>query len=400
LGALVLLVLSLPISRVSFGTDAYVGSLALLSVAILLTAVADGQKALIQGLRRISDLAAVTIWGGVLGMLFSIPIVFLFGEKGIVPFLITISALATFTSWRYAREIRIEEVDMPLSVVWTEARALLRLGVVFMASGLMASAVAFFTRVMVIRQMGLDAAGLYQAAFAVSGVYVGFILGAMGADYYPRLTAVSANNEEVNRLVNEQTEASLLLGVPGILGTLTFAPWVIHLLYSAQFDPAVDLLRWQVLGVLGRVISWPIGFVILAKGRGKVFFYTELIANSLHLCLIWFGMKWFGLNGLGMAFFVVYAFYLLMILGVVQHLSGFIWTKDNLRRVLGAILVTAAVFLGTAGGLHTGWGMTIGGGLTGSAVFYAVREMIRRTGCTGLSDAWSKTWIYFKTKAK
>ena len=122
---------------------------------------------------------------------------------------------------------------------------------------------------MVIRQMGLDAAGLYQAAFALSSVYVGFVLGAMGADYYPRLTAVSADNKKVNRLVNEQTEVSLLLALPGILGTLTFATWVIHLLYSAQFEPAVDILRWQILGVLGRVVSWPVGFVLLAKGSWK-----------------------------------------------------------------------------------------------------------------------------------
>ena len=166
------------------------GSLALLSVTILFTAVADGQMALIQGMRKIKDLAAIGIWGALLGTVFSIPIVFLFREKGIVPFLVTISALTILTSWRYTREIKTEEVYMPLSAVWTEARALLGHGVFFMASGLMTSAVAYLTRVIVIRQMGLDAAGLYQAAFALSSVYVGFILGAMGADYYPRLTAI------------------------------------------------------------------------------------------------------------------------------------------------------------------------------------------------------------------
>lgn len=400
LGAMALLILSLPISKVTFGSDAYVGSLALLSVTILFTAVADGQMALIQGMRRIRDLAAISIWGALLGTVFSIPIVFLFREKGIVPFMVTISALTILTSWRYTREIKTEEVYMPLSAVWTEARALLGLGIFFMASGLMNSALAYLSRVMVIRQMGLDAAGLYQAAFALSSVYVGFILGAMGADYYPRLTAVSANNEEVNRLVNEQTEVSLLLALPGVLGTLTFATWGVHLLYSAQFEPAVDILRWQILGILGRVVSWPIGFVLLAKGRGKTFFYTELAANILHLCLIWLGMKWFGLSGLGIAFFAVYAFYLLMILSVVQRLSGFTWTKANLRLVLCSLLATVAVFLGTAGGLDTGWRVVIGGGLTLGTAFYAARKMVCRAGCIGLSDACSKTWIYFKTRAK
>ena len=264
----------------------------------------------------------------------------------------------------------------------------------------MTNVVAYLTRVMVIRQMGLDAAGLYQAAFALSSVYVGFVLGAMGADYYPRLTAVSADNKKVNRLVNEQTEVSLLLALPGILGTLTFATWVIHLLYSAQFEPAVDILRWQILGVLGRVVSWPVGFVLLAKGRGKTFFYTELAANIVNLCLIWLGMKWFGLSGLGMAFFAVYAFYLLMILSVVHRLCGFIWTKANLRLVVGSSLATAAVFLGTADGLHTGWSMVIGGGLTAGTAFYATRKMARRAGCIRLTDAWSQNPDVFEKESK
>ncbi len=80
--------------------------------------------------------------------------------------------------------------------------------------------------------------------------YIGFVLGAMGTDYYPRLTAVIHDHTSVNRIVNEQTEVALLLATPVLLAMLGLAPWVITLLYSDQFGEAVETLRWQVLGDL------------------------------------------------------------------------------------------------------------------------------------------------------
>lgn len=44
----------------------------------------------------------------------------------------------------------------------------------------------------VVRSLGLDAAGLFQAAATLSTLYIGVILTAMGADFYPRLTAVAS----------------------------------------------------------------------------------------------------------------------------------------------------------------------------------------------------------------
>ncbi len=396
LGMLVFLILCRPISIATFGTPAYAAGLGLLSVTILFAEVTAGQTALIQGLRRIGDLAALSIWGAVLGTVFSIPIIFLWREKGIVPFLVTVSALAIATSWWYARRIKVEKVPLPLHAVWNEARTLLVMGGVFMTTGLMTTAVAYLTRVMVIRQLGLESAGLYQAAYTLSGVYVGFILGAMGADYYPRLTAVAGDNVEVNRLVNEQAEAALLLAVPGILGTLTFAPWVIHLLYSAQFAPAGEILRWQLLGILGRIITWPVGFVLLAKGNARLFFCTELACNLVHLSLIWYGMKWFGLSGLGMAFFGLYVFAVPMTLIVVQRLSGFHWSQSNFRLGIGAILATAAVFFATSTHLRGVWGMVIGGLITTAAGLYSLRRMALRAGCASLGDAWGMLRARFR----
>ena len=122
-----------------------------------------------------------------------------------------------------------------------EASSLLRLGLAFMASGFLMMGAAYAVRTMILRMGGLEAAGLYQAAWTLGGLYVGIILQAMGADFYPRLTAVATDDRECNRLVNEQAHVSLLLAGPGVIATIIFAPLVISLFYSSKFDEAVEV---------------------------------------------------------------------------------------------------------------------------------------------------------------
>ena len=82
-----LLALSKPVSRLTFGDDKHAGSVALLALAVFFSDVSDGQAALVQGMRRISDLARMSVWGAFYGTVLSIPIVYFFGEarRGALP---------------------------------------------------------------------------------------------------------------------------------------------------------------------------------------------------------------------------------------------------------------------------------------------------------------------------
>ncbi len=278
----------------------------------------------------------INVLGAALGTLCSIPMVYFWGEKGIVPFIVTVSAMTILTSWWFARKVPLAKVHISWRETRAEAGNLLSFGLCLTSAGLMSGCALYLVRVLLIREIGLQGLGLYQAAYTLSVVYIGVIMTAMSTDFYPRLTAVAGDDATCNRLVNEQTEVGLLLAAPAVLATLTFAPLVIQIFYSASFIPAYDVLRWQMLGVFLRVIVWPISIVIQAKGKGKIFFWTELAANVANVGLIWIGISLFGLEGTGMAFFILYIFYTPMILAVVHYLSGFVWSPANLR--LGFIL--------------------------------------------------------------
>ncbi len=252
---------------------------------------------------------------------------------------VTVSLL--FVSWRFARRIPVGSVSLTWNDTCRESKALIGLGLAFVAAGVATAGATYFIRSAIVGHLGLEAAGHYQAAFALSGMYVGIILSAMGSDFYPRLTAIAADNAACNRLVNEQSEVALLIAAPGIVATLALAPLIISALYSAEFLPAIDVLRWQILGLLGRIVSWPLGFVILAKGRGKVFATTEIVTSIIHVLLVTFAMRNWGLTGTGMAFFVLYLFHSVLMRIVVGSLSGFHWQKTYVRLLT---VYSAAIF--------------------------------------------------------
>ena len=350
LGALLLVALCVPVARVSFGDDQHAGEVALLGLAVFFGAVSAGQIALVQGMRRIADLARANVLGALLGTVFAVAVVYYFvqtgdGNRGIAPALVCVSAMTLLASWWYTRKLPVAAVAMKWKEVAGNASGLLRLGFVFMATGLMTLGAAWLIRIMVLRKLGVDAAGYYQAAWVLGGLYIGFILQAMGADFFPRLSAVARNNEECNRLVNEQAEVGLLLAGAGVVGTLTFAPLVIELFYSVKFGEAVEILRWICLGMMLRVASWPLGYVLVAKGEGTLFFWTEMASNVIQLALIWGGMSLFGLNGTGMAFFALYVIYTVGIYVVVRRLSGFRWSAANRHLALVFVPLVGAVFV-------------------------------------------------------
>ncbi len=336
-GLLLLIILARPLSIFTFGNAEHGLAVGCLSIAVFLYTICDAQGALIQGMRRVADLAKMGVVGALLGTLVSVPMVFYLGDVALVPALICVAAMTLLLSWWYSSKLGIQSAPMTAAEVNSERAALLKLGLVFMSSGLMTIGSAYAVRMLVLRQSGLEAAGLYQAAFTLGGLYVGFILQAMGTDFYPRLAAVVRDDARCVRVVNEQAYVSLLIAGPGVIATLTFASLVITLFYSTQFEGAVPALRWICFGMALRVISWPMGYIIVAAGNRALFFWSEFAWTIVHLSLAWSCVRYFGLVGAGVAFFGSYVFHCCLIYVLVRRLNGFRWSAENLR--------TSALFL-------------------------------------------------------
>ncbi len=389
------------ISQITFGSTRYASSIGWLALAVFFLVLSMGQTALIRGVQRIGDLARVNVFGAAAGTLLGIPFIYWWGNQGVVFYLLGIAGMTLLVSWWFARKIQLEAVHLSWSEIQIQARPLLRLGIMFMGAGLLTTAGSYLVKVLLTRQAGVGAAGLYQAASMLANVYVGFILSAMGADFFPHLSSVAHNNQSSNELVNAQVRIGILLAVPGILAAMALGPWLLRFLYSAEFVQAFDIFRWQALGTFLRVVSWPLGFLLLAKEQGKLFLLTELAANLVYLGVTWIGLPIWGLTGVGIAFFALYLFYAVLMTGVARSLTGFRWNADIIRLLAWTSFViltgfmltylppswwttTMDLFLTVVGGLFA---LTSLRKLVGSETFYAYLERIKAP----IKSFWSKS---------
>lgn len=351
LGALVLWLVREPVSEWVFGDASEATAVGLLGIGLILGSLGSSQTALLQGFRRIGDMAHAGILGAVIGSVIAVGCVAALGREGVLWFVIVNPAVNVLIAWRYAARLPRPQHAVSRADAIVELKSLVTLGFAFMATGLMGSGTSLLLRTLLTRELGLETVGQFQAASAISMQYIGFVLGAMGADYYPRLTAAIADRELANRLVNEQMEVALLLGGPVILAMLTFVPLVIDLLYAPSFRPAAATLSWQVMGDLLKIAQWPIGFIVLAQGAGSVFFWTQFSWNLAYLGLVWLLLPALGLLATGVSFLAVYIFTLGLVSFFAWRLNGFRWSGRNLRLLMG-LLAAATLIQGSRHAPH------------------------------------------------
>ena len=343
-GTVLVAALSGPLSQLTFGSLEHQWDIALVGTTILLTNIKGGQMALIQGMRRIADIAKLNVIGVAVGSVISVGLYYWLGVGGVVPAIVLLGVAELLASWWFASKITVPQVSMAWAESFRAAGGMVKLGLALMLNMLLVSGVAFATRALIAADMSLVEVGIYGAAFNLSGMTVNIVLQAMSADYYPSLTAVNHDHSKMRNLVNEQTEIGLLLALPAIMAVIVFAPWMIKLFYTSEFTDAVILLQIFSLGCLGRVISWPMGFIVLALGRAKVFAVTETLFNVVHIVLIVIGLKFLGLVGVALAFAGLYAFYVGGMLILSNKLIGFSWSA-SVTRLIGVAALSVGLAL-------------------------------------------------------
>lgn len=337
-----------------------------LALGVTLMVFAGAQTAFLTGLRQIGSIARITAMSGILGAAGSVAALWTWGEGGLLALVLITPATTFFLGLHHVRRIRPQNHCFHSRELAAEWYGMAWLGVALMVSALVTSGGHLIVRVLVQRDLGAEALGQFQAAWTIGMIYLTFILGAMGADFFPRLSAIISDRAAAVHLVNQQTEVALLLCGPVLVIMLGCAPWVIRLLYSAEFDPAVDILRWQLLGDILKVVSWPIGFVLLALGAGRTFILTEAAAIGVFVLGVAIGLPLLGITATGVAFLILYAVYLPLVWWLGGRRIGLRWSRMVVRQAgltiaaALSVVLSARVSEGCALALGLAFGLGLG----------------------------------------
>jgi enterobacterial common antigen flippase len=327
------------LSQLSFGSSEHTWEIRLLGLAVLITNVSSGQIAILQGRGMLREMALSGVVSAVAATVVSFPIYYFLGVHAVAPSMVICVVLAAISGWWFSRNVRVPRIPQTLRETCRISRSMVNLGLAFLVASLLTALSTLAIQTMIAKEFGSDALGHYAAAFRVSGFFVAFVLSAMATDFFPRLAAVSESPSRMSRLINEQIEVGALLSVPALTGMLCFADWVIPAFYSHSFDEAVPMFRWLIIGCLGRVFSWPLGAVFMAKGESGKLIASEILAAAVHIGGVWVGLHFFGPVGAAVGFFAMYLIYFIALYFTMSRWIQFAFTKELV------ILTTAVVFV-------------------------------------------------------
>lgn len=323
--------------------------LGVIAIVVWVGLVASAMTAVIQGMRRIAELVRVTVYGALIGTVIGLGAIMALGDQGL-PFLVLGLALGQLlvAIW-FFRRIGRSTQSAPVNVHEQISNwgSMVRLGIAFMTGALLTSATLLLVRGIVQHRLGLDALGQFEAAWALTMTYIGFVLNAMAADYFPRLSSAIHEPKVANAMVNEQLQLALILGGPLILATIGLAPIALNILYSSEFSDAAPLLQMMTLGNLFKLGSWSMGFTVVAKGRSGLFMLLQLNFNLWFIALLWWQIDNFGTQTIGAAFIVAYGAQMIVTWMAARSIIDFTWEKISLKLLLSysvaAVLLLFAV---------------------------------------------------------
>lgn len=331
LGTLLVIILSPWLSRLTFGNNNYTLAFIWISVSLLFQQLSSGQLVILQGMRKLQLLAKANVLGGAFGLVFTLPLYYIYGIDGIVPGIIGTALIAFLLSWYFSGKVSIETIKISRSQTFSEGKDMLRMGFMISLSGLLTVGASYIVRIFISRTGGVEQVGLYNAGFAIINTYVGLVFTAMATDYYPRLSAVAHDNRLCKQTINQQAEIAILILAPILVVFLTFINWVVILLYSRQFIAVNGMIYWAALGMFFKAASWSIAFIFLAKGSSKLFFWNELITNIYLLGFNLLGYHYWGLNGLGISFALAYLIYLIQVYSISKKIFAFAFRPELIR---------------------------------------------------------------------
>ncbi|MGZ8736949.1 MAG: oligosaccharide flippase family protein [Nocardioides sp.] len=328
------------------------------AVSVGATIGVAGTSALLNGQGRIGALAASNALGSVTGTLIFLVAMQLSDRWGMITAFAAVPVATLVVGFALARSTYPHGAQVRRREWTPHLRAMLKLGLAVSGSVVITAATQVIARVWVSNELGIDSAGYLQGCLAIGSAYLGFVLTALAAEYYPRISALHGDRELSNRAANDQMRVVLILGGPLIVWMIAVAPWLLRLLYSPEFESAHTLLRLLLIGDIFKLVGWCVGFLMLAREAKGKFFAAELSWNLVFLAIL-IPLAHRGVTVAGIAYMVSYLLYTIVSLVLARRETGFAFSAESRRATLWLSLAAVVVFSAAESGSDVGLGVAL-----------------------------------------
>ena len=344
-GALLTFFLAPLLSQWSFGNDNYAVSYRLISIILIFDQLCTGQTALMQGTFHYRYMASSALFGSVIGLIISVPLYYLWGERAIAPVIIITSITNLFLSWHYSNKIQFKKIKLSLAELWSEGKGMIILGSAIALTGFIGTGKTYLLRTFISRYGDIADVGLYTAGIAIATQYIDIILQSMGSDYSPRLAAVSDDKLVFTETINRQLKLMVTIVTPLIVPFVVFIKELTILLYSDKFIAITGMIEWIMIGMFFRTTSWCLSYAMVAKGESRKFLFNESFSAFYTFLFSIIGYLVGSFSGMGIAFCVGYFFYTLQMYLMCKKNFDFSLNRDTIQITIALLSVLMGSFV-------------------------------------------------------
>jgi PST family polysaccharide transporter len=171
----------------------------------------------------------------------------------------------------------------------------------------------------IVEQHSIDEAGIWDAVNRLSGFYMMIFSSGLSLYYMPKLASLKTDNDFKDEL-KSYFKTFVPLFIMMLIAVFLFKGIIIDLAFTPVFSVIKQVLVWQLLGDLLRIMTLAFGYQIVAKAMIKKYFILEITFNIFYLFLSYYLVQIYSFEGALQAYFFANLFLFVLILWMFRKL--------------------------------------------------------------------------------
>ncbi|SIS78386.1 polysaccharide transporter, PST family [Chryseobacterium ureilyticum] len=291
-----------------------------LGISLLPLSLNNYFLSILNGFKEFKKFVIINIITSILGLLFTVFLVVKFQLKGALIANVTYQSIILFVTiffirkyfW-FSKEFFLGKWDK-LTIKKYSSYSLMAL-----ISVVTVPVTQMLVRGYIINKYSIQQAGFWEGINRISGLYLLFVTTSVGVYYLPKLSEI-----KVDSLLRKEIFKTYKIITPIIFVCLVliylFRELIVNILFTKEFYPMKDLFFWQLLGDFFKIMSWLLGFLMIAKSMTKMYIITETVFAILLILISYYFINLNGVIGATQSYCLIYFMHLITMICIFKNL--------------------------------------------------------------------------------
>ncbi|HRG18616.1 MAG TPA: O-antigen translocase [Flavobacterium lutivivi] len=312
--SVLLMFLSVEISNYLFFSDGYSNYIKLFALFLPFMIVTVLFSSVLNSFEKYKRIVKIQIVSSVFVFIISTLLIYYIGlAGGIVSIVAGEIVLFLVTYFYFAKQFDFIHYGFNFNLEKAHLKTIFSFSQMAFISAVLIPLSLIVIRNFIVQNYSLDKAGVWDALNRISSFYMMFFGSGLSLYYMPKLASIKTDNE-----FKEELKDYYKILVPLFLVVIVLVylcrTLIINFALTDEFIEVKDLMVWQVLGDLLKIMSLAFGFQILVKTMLVRYFVIEIVFNFAYVFLAWLLLPKHGLEGVVEAYFFANAISLCLML--------------------------------------------------------------------------------------